>query len=542
MSAVRPVPDNWQLAPVGDLCNLINGRGFKKSEWEQAGLPIIRIQNLKNSSSGFNYFAGSYDDRILIEPGELLFSWSGTPGTSFGAFTWDGPTGVLNQHIFRVVFDGENLDRDFFRFALTERLDELIGGAQGGVGLRHVTKGKLEKTELLLPPLNEQRRIVSKIESLESHREAAQEALEAIPPLLEKFRQSVLAAAFRGDLTREWRAQNPDVEPASVLLERIRTERKARFIEDAAETARAKAEAKARDAGKPWGDADDQKVREKERAKAEKKYKEPEPVDATGLPELPEGWCWATVKELATHRSGVAFKSGDFLDEGVQVVRLGNLYRGNFDLNRAPVFVDRSSPVLTGGRLRSGDLIVSQTGTRHKRDYGFFVQVPPGKELALNQRLLSVSVASCIPADWILRATKTRWYLDHFFSHETGGVNQGNVGIDGVMNGPIPIAPVAEISLLTSLLDRVFDFENSIAKAYGEAASQFASLSNSILAKAFRGELVPQDPNDEPASVLLERIRAERAEADAQAKPKKKAARKTTKKAAKKKSGAKASS
>src|SRR5690606_31949072 len=128
---------------------------------------------------------------------------------------------------------------------------------------------------------------------LQARSDAAKEALDAIPPLLEQFRQSVLASAFRGDLTKTWRTQHPDVESASELLERIRVERKARFIEDAAEKARAKAEANARAAGQSWGPDDDAAVLEHARPKAEAKYEEPAPVDPAGLPELPAGWCWA---------------------------------------------------------------------------------------------------------------------------------------------------------------------------------------------------------------------------------------------------------
>ncbi|HAA57591.1 MAG TPA: hypothetical protein DCE42_22685 [Myxococcales bacterium] len=389
----------------------------------------------------------------------------------------------------------------------------------GVVGLARVPKTYLESVELPIPPLNEQKRIVSKIKALQGHSGRAREALEAVGPLLEKFRQSVLASAFRGDLTKEWRQNNPDVEPAEVLLSRIREERRTRWIEAAAEKGRARAEAKAVKANKAWTPADNEKVLAKEFAKAEKKYTEPEPPDISGLPELPEGWCWVSLEQLGIHRSGVSFKSKDFVQDGVQVIRLGNLYQGKFDLCRDPVFMPEGHPEVGKGLLAKGDLVISQTGTRHKRDYGYFVIIPEhDSPLALNQRLLAVSLVSSIAPEWVKYASRLDIYRNHFFSYETGGVNQGNVGIDGVMKGPIPLAPLDESIVLMTKINNALKSITTFSGMRGQKVRLLGKFDQSTLAKAFRGELVPQDPNDEPASVLLERIKAEREAA----KPKKK--------------------
>lgn len=154
---------NWPTLPVGDLCQLINGRAFKPSEWGLDGLPIVRIQNLNDHEKPFNYYDGDYNDRHLIDDGEILLSWSGTPGTSFGCFRWLRGRALLNQHIFKVSIDDAKIDGDFFIYAVNSRLDEMIRQAHGGVGLRHITKGKLSAIHLPVPPLDEQRRIVARI-------------------------------------------------------------------------------------------------------------------------------------------------------------------------------------------------------------------------------------------------------------------------------------------------------------------------------------------------------------------------------------------
>jgi type I restriction enzyme S subunit len=95
------VPKDWEVRPIRAVCKLINGRGFKPYEWQDTGLPIIRIQNL-NGSDDFNFFQGDYDKKLEVEPGQLLFAWSGSRGTSFGPHVWPGPTGLLNYHTWKI--------------------------------------------------------------------------------------------------------------------------------------------------------------------------------------------------------------------------------------------------------------------------------------------------------------------------------------------------------------------------------------------------------------------------------------------------------
>ena len=135
---------------IGDAVELINGRAFKPTDWTPTGLPIIRIQNLNDTKAPYNYFYGAYDKKNYIKSGELLFSWSGTPGTSFGAFIWNRGPGLLNQHIFRVL-PKKDYDLNFLRFALNAQLDEIISKAHGGVGLQHITKSELEKIAIPYP-------------------------------------------------------------------------------------------------------------------------------------------------------------------------------------------------------------------------------------------------------------------------------------------------------------------------------------------------------------------------------------------------------
>src|SRR5579863_2659836 len=205
---MKQPPDGWRRLTIGSLCNLINGRAFKPTDWSKKGLPIVRIQNLNNASAPFNRYDGEVRDRFLVDSGDLLFAWSGTPGTSFGAHIWDRGRAVLNQHIFKVVFDNEALNKEFFRLAINQKLDELIDKAHGGVGLRHVTKGKFEETEVLLPPYEKQGRIVAKLDRLLERSRRAREELARVSQLVERYKQAILKAAFRGEITTAWRKGN----------------------------------------------------------------------------------------------------------------------------------------------------------------------------------------------------------------------------------------------------------------------------------------------------------------------------------------------
>ena len=199
------VPDNWCWTYVSNLCKLINGKAFKPSDWSEEGVPIVRIQNLNNPDAPYNYFSGVVEEKFRLAGKELLFAWSGTPGTSFGAHIWQGSNAVLNQHIFRVDFDENKLSKEFFMYAINQQLERLISEAHGGAGLQHVTKGVFEATPIPLPPLPEQNRIVDRIESLFAQLDEAKEKAQAALDSFEPRKAAILHKAFTGELTAQWR-------------------------------------------------------------------------------------------------------------------------------------------------------------------------------------------------------------------------------------------------------------------------------------------------------------------------------------------------
>ena len=170
---------------IGDLCSLQNGRAFKPTEWSNSGTPIIRIQNLNDPHKPYNYYSGDLPERFRVHNGDVLLSWSGTPGTSFGCFRWTGVDGWLNQHIFNVRLNTSRVLPDFFVVHVNAILDELIGKAHGGVGLRHITKGQLDRIELRIPELDRQREIleiISRAQNIVRMRVEAEQKVKEILP------------------------------------------------------------------------------------------------------------------------------------------------------------------------------------------------------------------------------------------------------------------------------------------------------------------------------------------------------------------------
>lgn len=184
---------------LGKLCRLVNGRAFKPTDWTPEGLPIIRIQNLNDPEKPFNRFSGQVPGKFIVEDGDILLSWSG----SFGCFEWRRGRGILNQHIFKVHVDQALVEPRFFLHAVNSKLEEMIALAHGGVGLRHITKGKLESIELPVPALAEQRRIadwidecLSKLDELSGLRAQGILEAEAVLPAMIRSRLEEASASW----------------------------------------------------------------------------------------------------------------------------------------------------------------------------------------------------------------------------------------------------------------------------------------------------------------------------------------------------------
>lgn len=332
----------------------------------------------------------------------------------------------------------------------------------------------LKEAVYLLPPLAEQTRIAQRLDELLAQVHTLKARIDAIPALLKRFRQSVLAAAVSGRLTEEWRNDNPIHEgEITGLLEEIELERQKAFQADA------------------------------ERVGRRKKYNPPVPALAERLPEIPSSWSWVSVDSLASKVVDGVHKKPDYKESGVPFITVKNLTTDNeisftdtkyVSIEDHKEFYKRANP-------EKSDILISKDGT-----LGVVRQIKTNTEFSI-----FVSVALVKPA---LRSMSD--YLEIAFKSpqvqaQMVGVGSGlqHIHLTDLRQDAIPLPTKHEQTEIVRRVDQLFAFADQLESKVASAKSRIDHLTQSILAKAFRGELVPQDPNDEPASVLLERIKAQ---------------------------------
>jgi len=169
------------LVALGETARFVNGAAFKPEDWCSEGLPIIRIQNLTGTGGSFNLTQRAVKPELVVEPGDLLVSWSAT----LDVYRWTGSRGLLNQHIFKVL-PKPGVDPGYLYYALKSSLAELSAKTHGST-MKHVVRGDFESTRIRLPALDEQRRVVDLLARAEGivrlRREAQQKAAELIPAI-----------------------------------------------------------------------------------------------------------------------------------------------------------------------------------------------------------------------------------------------------------------------------------------------------------------------------------------------------------------------
>ncbi len=343
-----------------------------------------------------------------------------------------------------------------------------------------------------LPPLPEQQRIVAKIEELFTKLDAGVDALRKARAQLGRYRQAVLKAAVTGKLTERWReAHRGELEPAADLLARILEERRAKWERDQL--------AKMQAAGKPPKN-DDWK----------RKYQEPAAPDTSELPELPEGWIWVISDSFFTFvTSGSRGWAKHYSDSGSLFIRMGNLDHDSITLDLSEIQRVQPPSGTEGTRtlVQSGDVLVSVTA-----DVGMIAVVPEQIEEAyINQHIALARPVKTICVEFLA------WFLA---SQEGGqsqfkllqrGATKTGLGLDDIRAVNVPLPSLTEQQQIVSEVERLLSIADAMEQTIAQSLKQAERLRQSILQQAFAGKLVPQDPADEPATVLLERIRQERA-------------------------------
>jgi type I restriction enzyme S subunit len=442
----------WPTARAGNVLTLVNGRAFKPVEWSTTGLPIFRIQNLNDPDAPFNYYGCDLPPKFRIERGDLLFAWSGTPGTSFGAHIWQGGPAWLNQHIFKVLFDDREFDKRFLCYAINRNLQEYIRLAHGGAGLAHITKGRFEDSLLLKPPIEDQRRIVEEIEQQLTRLDAGVSALKRVQANLKRYRATVLKTACEGRLVPTEaelaRQEGRPYEPASALLAQI-----VRANADAAESSRQRSVPH-----------------------------DPAMAHSEGTKSLPEGWvatkvgeCFRVVVGSTPSRKVRAYWGGDVPWVTSGEVQFNTVVDSRERISQsalAECSVELNPP---------GSVLIGMIGEGRTRGQVALLGIPACNNQ--NCAAIWVSATQVLPA-WVFIWLRARY-------EQTRAVGSGNNqrALNKKLVAAIPLAlpPLAEQLRIVKEVDRLLSLAECLSHEAATGATRGDRLRQSLLSTAFSG-------------------------------------------------------
>lgn len=479
----NPLPHGWALTRIAEIFSAHGGGTPSRSNsslWN-GSIPWLSSGDIKSDIVGeatetITEAGLAESSARLCRPGSVLVV------VRSGILKHTLPVAItsrraaINQDI--KCFDSGNNDLNRW-LAIVLRASErmLLAENREGTTVQSVKFETLQTFSLAIPPLNEQLRIVEKLEKLLDKVDSCRKRLAKIPILLKRFRQAVLAAGCSGRLTADWRERNPELEPAGEALRKH------------SETT----------------------------AKRPRNTRRMKP--AVGLTlldfsdEIPTSWSWLKIRDLIGLGAIIDVQDGnhgelyprpeDFGNSGVPYISAEHVINDCVLIHKAPMLKMEKASRLRIGFARARDVILT-----HNATVGRVAIVPENTPKVI----LSTSTTYYRPDQDILVSGFLAMALrSQFFQRQLETImeqtTRNQVSVTKQVELSIPVAPAREQHEIVRRVNQLFVLTDQIEARYAKAKQYVDSLKQSILAKAFRGELVQQDPNDEPASVLLERIR-----------------------------------
>lgn len=486
LSPASEIPQGWTVARLDDIANLVNGFAFSPRQWRKAGLPIVRIQNLNDPDAPFNYFEDELPAKFRITTGELLFAWSGTPGTSFGAHIWQGGDAWLNQHIFKVVFERDLINADFLCLAINHNLQSYISDAQGGSGLAHITKSTFSDSLIMLAPLNEQVRIVQKIEELTGDIDEGATALERARSNIIRYKIDTLISGADGTLTHNWRQQHP-VSAAAAGSSQL---------------------------------SNPGSVHRRGRASSQiiidfldRSPAVPNPSDTFGsslLRKIPGTWRWITVEQAGELTIGRQRSPKDHTGPHMRpYLRVANVFEDRIDTSNV-LSMNFTPDEFTKYRLEQGDILLNEGQSLELvgRAAMYHGEIP---DVCFQNTLIRFRAASAVVPDYALIVFRAYLHSQRFQRIAKRTTNIAHLSLSRLATLEFPLPPRAEQQYIADTVKQRLSQLNLSEDSVSEGLVSSRLLRKRILLQAFTGTLAKQYANDEPAAVLVERIRQRRA-------------------------------
>ncbi|MQU52689.1 MULTISPECIES: restriction endonuclease subunit S [unclassified Pseudomonas] len=492
------LPNGWTETTLGEVANWGSGGTPSRSESSFYGgkIPWIKSGELNGR---FVTTAEEYITEAALEGSSAKLFPAGSVaiamyGATIGKTAILGIDAATNQACaVGAPIEGLIGKELLYRLLQNEKnafIEKGKGGAQPNIS-QAVIKAHL----IGLPPLAEQARIVQKLDELLTQVDILKARIDAIPALLKRFRQSILTAAISGKLTKDWRTQTisnemDDKKTGAELLASIHTRKQQWALEHSDHN---------------------ESRRVLKRLTAD--------IKLLHIPKIPKNWISAQLEDAVLMIVDCHNKTAPYSESGIPLVRTPNIRNGKFVWAELK-FIDEPTYLQWSRRCppETGDIIFTR-----EAPMGEAAIIPKDTRLCLGQRTMLIRpLADAISAEYLLYVL-----MDPAFrarSEDTAvGTGVRHLRVGDVSNLLIPVPPTDEQNEIVRRVEQLFAFADNLEANVASAKNRIDHLTQSILAKAFRGELVPQDPNDEPASVLLERIKAQRAAA-----PKAKRSRKTS--------------
>jgi len=479
------LPPGWAWTTLGEVATLVGGGTPSRERpdyftghivWlTPTEIPKDRVAVILDSRERITEEALRKSSARLVPKDTVLM----TSRASIGYVAIAGTDVSTNQGFASFICEA-GVHNSYLAYWLWANADHFIEKATGTT-FKEITKSKLRLFAFPLAPLPEQRRIVAKLEELVTRLDAGVAALKDVRAKLKRYKAAVLKAASEGRLV----PQDPNDEPASQLLQRILAERKAKWEADL-------------------------RARGKDPSKA--KYVEPKPPDADRLPELPSRWCWATLNQLSWDAGYGTSQKCDYEASGPPVLRIPNIVNGGFDLSDTK-YATNGNALADTDALAPGDLLIIRTnGSKDLIGRTGLVREtfdPPHffASYLIRYRILDLYLAAWLSAIW--DASSNRRKIEQIAATSAG---QYNVSVSSLNRITVPIPPLTEQFRIVAEVERRLSVVQELEGAVAASLARAGRLRQAILKRAFEGKLVPQDPSDEPASVLLQRISMSRSE------------------------------
>lgn len=487
------LPEGWARITIEDILLSLESGSRPKGGVRaiKEGIPSIGGEHLLYNG-GFDFTDIRYvpnefykkmtRGKILNKDVLVVKDGATTGKTSFVSDSFPFSESAVNEHVFILRVFHDYTDSKYLFFWMESPYgqkcvkENFQGTAQGGINSFFV-----KNSSLPFPPLSEQRRIVIKIEEMFTRLDAGVSALKKTQAQLKRYRQSVLKAACEGKLVPTEaelaKADGYAFEPVDVLLMRILNERCA-----------------------VW----------KKNGKGSK-YKEPIVPDTSGLPLPPEGWKYTSLDQLLTRiLAGKSFKCEERVpnQNEIGVVKVSAVTWGEFDESESKTCMD-SERINEAFLIKKGDFLFSRANTIEL--VGACVIVKQiNKNLMLSDKILRFDF-SVVPPQWILINLRNSFGRSEIERLATGNQeSMRNIGQDRIREIRIPIPPLAEQRRIVAEIERRLSIADGVEKTVMQSLAQAKRLRQSILKRAFEGGLVAQDASDEPAGVLLKRIKVEK--------------------------------